>query len=184
MTYLGGRGNLPIMKTTAPAKKTKKTRAPRNQTLTLSAAEEKRLAKTLKKYSPKENPVGSIFNDDFLKAADKLPKNSVDLLLLDPPYNLTKDYGTIKFQLTKNGFTIGLLNFCQRLSPALRFIFVVIGEHRPASTMFYPNIFSCEIVSPGNGKKAEVPKTIGKTAPKTFGMRPSARPNSHSMSTQ
>lgn len=37
--------------------------------------------------------VNKIFNEDCLAGLDKIPDNSVDLVLTDPPYSLGKDYG-------------------------------------------------------------------------------------------
>jgi site-specific DNA-methyltransferase (adenine-specific) len=34
-----------------------------------------------------------IWNEDCLNGVDKIPDNSIDLLLADPPYCLGKDYG-------------------------------------------------------------------------------------------
>jgi site-specific DNA-methyltransferase (adenine-specific) len=72
-----------------------KERAPRNRTLTCSPEETGKFSKNLlrlsgpAKVSDIEN---SIINQDFFEAVRYLPSASVDLLILDPPYNLSKDY--------------------------------------------------------------------------------------------
>ena len=78
-----------------------KIRAPRNRTLTLTKSESARLAKLAKSFPAKANLKGisdKIFCDDLFKCIGKIPDKSIDLLFLDPPYNLTKDYGEVKFQ--------------------------------------------------------------------------------------
>jgi len=37
--------------------------------------------------------LNKVFNEDILKGIDKVPNNSVDLIVTDPPYCLGKDYG-------------------------------------------------------------------------------------------
>ena len=77
-----------------------KVRAPRNRTLTLTEDERQRLAPQL--LSPKNNLVADdltnrIIHGDLLKVIDFLPDTFVDLLILDPPYNLDKQFDDAKF---------------------------------------------------------------------------------------
>ena len=37
--------------------------------------------------------LNKIFNEDILLGINKIPNNSIDLILSDPPYCLGKDYG-------------------------------------------------------------------------------------------
>lgn len=37
--------------------------------------------------------INKIFNEDCILGANKIPDNSVDLIIADPPYCLGKDYG-------------------------------------------------------------------------------------------
>jgi len=72
-----------------------KKRAPRNRTLTCSEAEQVSLAAQLTRLSAPstaEEITDSIINQDLLEVLPFLPKGFVDLLILDPPYNLTKNY--------------------------------------------------------------------------------------------
>ncbi len=77
-----------------------KPRAPRNQTITLSAQEQNRLAGRLLVL---DRPAGlpqilnHIICQDILSAAAYLPDNFADLLFLDPPYNLNKTFNKTKF---------------------------------------------------------------------------------------
>ena len=81
-----------------------KERAPRNRTVTLSNDEKIKYEKELCQVSAfgTETLVAShyedrIFNDTLENLAASLPEKSVDLLILDPPYNLSKDFGKMKF---------------------------------------------------------------------------------------
>lgn len=78
-----------------------KSRAPRNRTLTLSTDELEYYQQRLLKL---KDPVGveailnQTINQDLLEILDKLPTGFVDLLFLDPPYNLTKTFGETEFK--------------------------------------------------------------------------------------
>ena len=75
-------------------------RAPRNRTLTLSAAEAQSLRHELFIPNAPMN-VGDFCNrvmcGDLQQIIDYLPDGFVDLLILDPPYNLAKDFNGMKF---------------------------------------------------------------------------------------
>lgn len=45
-----------------------------------------------------DNKCSAIFCDDFFTFNDIIPSDSVDLIIVDPPYNLTKQYSTSKFE--------------------------------------------------------------------------------------
>jgi site-specific DNA-methyltransferase (adenine-specific) len=80
-------------------------KSPRNQTITVSAKAGKKLIKkclTLKKDASKKDLVDKILFQDTLEALKFLPNSFVDLLIVDPPYNLTKQYGNNKFSKTGN----------------------------------------------------------------------------------
>ena len=72
-----------------------KTRAPRNRTLTCTTEELSLLSAELlhlSKAASAESVTNRIINQDFAEASLFLPRSFVDLLILDPPYNLTKNY--------------------------------------------------------------------------------------------
>jgi site-specific DNA-methyltransferase (adenine-specific) len=77
-----------------------KKRAPRNRTIILSSEEkvlyEKRLVKLTEPVKA-EDIINSTINQDLLQVIDYLPHSFVDLLFIDPPYNLTKNFNTNKF---------------------------------------------------------------------------------------
>ena len=76
-------------------------RASRNRTITLSAEEifayRERLVRISGEVSPQEIENRTI-NQDLLKILKWLPASFVDLLFVDPPYNLTKSFGSHTFQ--------------------------------------------------------------------------------------
>lgn len=45
-----------------------------------------------------------IFNEDCLSGVNKIPDNSIDLLLADPPYCLGKDYGNNSDKMNENDY--------------------------------------------------------------------------------
>lgn len=77
-----------------------KERAPRNRTLTLHEDEASTLMQQTihlrTKASPKEIE-GQLIHQDLLTCVDFLPDAFIDLLVIDPPYNLSKQYGEKKF---------------------------------------------------------------------------------------
>ncbi len=79
----------------------KKNRAPRNRTLTLSS-EDIDLLKTLPLClkGPVSPPslLNRTIHQELFDILDWLPEQFVDLLFLDPPYNLSKDFQGLKFQ--------------------------------------------------------------------------------------
>jgi len=78
-----------------------KVRARRNRTMTLSEAERKQHSSDLVCFS---KPVdinaieNKIVNQDVFEVLAFLPENFVDLLVLDPPYNLTKTFSSTTFR--------------------------------------------------------------------------------------
>ena len=77
-----------------------KKRAPRNRTMTLTAAEQaayKPLLLQTADLVPLEAVQNRIIQQDTFAVLDHLPAASVDLLFADPPYNLTKLFGKKRF---------------------------------------------------------------------------------------
>jgi site-specific DNA-methyltransferase (adenine-specific) len=78
-----------------------KVRAHRNRTVTLNRAEAARYSNDLisiSKPAEVDNLSNKIINQDIFDILDLLPKNFVDLLILDPPYNLTKTFTSTTFR--------------------------------------------------------------------------------------
>lgn len=91
---------------------TVKFRAPRNRTLTLSIDEREILEKSIISVT---NPVGvevirdSTINGDILSVVDFLPPSFVDLMIIDPPYNLDKDFHGARFTKTTDDLYVAYL---------------------------------------------------------------------------
>jgi len=90
---------------------TPKKRAVRNRTLTVSEEEilmlEQQLAslndlKALNKGQGATWPDDMLVHGNILKCLDFIPNESFDLIIIDPPYNLSKDFGVLKFSPRKN----------------------------------------------------------------------------------
>ncbi|MBI1841808.1 MAG: site-specific DNA-methyltransferase [Verrucomicrobia bacterium] len=87
----------PIDAPPAPAKG----RAPNNRTLTLSDAERAALRPRLlrsEEVSCGKVPEGALICGDTFDVLPRLPAGFVDLLIVDPPYNLTKKFGPETFR--------------------------------------------------------------------------------------
>lgn len=80
-----------------------KPRAPRNRTIELDDREIGKLKKRLiggECVSDIRSITDKTICGDVFKILPKLPSNTFDLLFADPPYNLSKDFGTEKFRET------------------------------------------------------------------------------------
>lgn len=78
-----------------------KQKAPRNKTIELSQREINSLAKTaivLKAKVSADFVTDKVIHQDAMQALDMLPAESVDLVVADPPYNLTKNFGSKTFK--------------------------------------------------------------------------------------
>lgn len=72
-----------------------KIRAELNRTIDLSSKELMQFRKnliTLSEPKSSKEVTNKIINQDFFDAVDYLPENFVDLMIIDPPYNLTKNF--------------------------------------------------------------------------------------------
>ena len=100
------------------------TKAPNNRTIHLSSGEVKKYSRKLKILSEKviaEEIVGSVINQDFFNAVNFLPGQFVDLLFIDPPYNLTKDYKSTVFKERSNSeYTKWFENVISNIFPLLK----------------------------------------------------------------
>lgn len=70
-------------------------KAPRNRTLTCDTLERDRLTGALLRLTaptPLSDLVGRVLHQDMFATVPFFPQQCVDLLVLDPPYNLTKNY--------------------------------------------------------------------------------------------
>ncbi|MCD6417434.1 site-specific DNA-methyltransferase [bacterium] len=75
--------------------------APRNKTLHISDEDRKTLRREIIKLGNNvsvENILNRMINQDFFDVVKFLPSNFIDLLFIDPPYNITKKFNTASFR--------------------------------------------------------------------------------------
>src|SRR5215212_4726057 len=77
-----------------------KDRAPRNRTTVVDPGETERLRKRISTSASAVGTPNTIICADAAVVLLKLESQSFDLLFADPPYNLTKQFGTEKFKST------------------------------------------------------------------------------------
>jgi site-specific DNA-methyltransferase (adenine-specific) len=82
----------------------KKKPAPKNRTIFLSKSEIKEYSRTLitlHQKSTADSLLNKTINQDLFEILDLLPDKFIDLLFIDPPYNMNKDFGSVKFREMK-----------------------------------------------------------------------------------
>ena len=103
---------------------TKKTRAPLNRTINISDDEIKSYSGKLLKLNHKRDFIdlsGKIINQDLFEVMDFLPDSFVDLLFLDPPYNLNKNFSSVNFKEMKdNDYEIWIDSWISKLVRTLK----------------------------------------------------------------
>ncbi|MBW4483776.1 MAG: site-specific DNA-methyltransferase [Tildeniella torsiva UHER 1998/13D] len=120
-----------------------KARAPQNRTLDLTAEERSVFLQRLISLDCEKLP-SEILNrticQDLFEALPYLPKNFVDLLIVDPPYNLTKDFNGSKFrQCDRSTYTAWLDSWISQLKPVLKpHASVYFCADWATSTVMYP----------------------------------------------
>lgn len=78
----------------------KKNRAGRNRTLTISSDEIMELQSHIlysKDIDDKTDLVNCLINADIFDIIDRIPNGSANLIIIDPPYNLTKNFNSSSF---------------------------------------------------------------------------------------
>ena len=106
-----------------------KIRAGRNRTITLEAGEIKKLKSRLLKAEDLKHSSGDsagflnhTINSDLLEALPLLPDEFADLIIIDPPYNLTKNFNGKVFSARKEAAYLEYLSswfplVCKKLKP-------------------------------------------------------------------
>lgn len=82
-----------------------KKRAPRNKTLVIEEIERERLESKISKATEKLSSseiIDKIYNGDIFEILDYFPEKCADLIIIDPPYNLDKNFHGVKFNQTKD----------------------------------------------------------------------------------
>lgn len=101
-----------------------KERAPRNRTITLLSEERERYFRRLLRLTGRvdaEKLINTTINQDIFQILDHLPTGFVDLLFIDPPYNLTKDFGATSFkEMSSEEYATWISSWLPRLLPILK----------------------------------------------------------------
>ena len=101
-----------------------KKRAPQNRTLTCSEPELAALSKSLLTLNTQVNFAdidGKIINQDLFSVAHYLPQCWVDLLIIDPPYNISKNYnGHLFKEQEKTQYQAWFVDILNLLKPTLK----------------------------------------------------------------
>ena len=90
-------------------------RAPRNRTIALNSEEQAEYKKRLLQLAkPVELPsvINQTIHQDLFHILDFLPRQCVDLLFMDPPYNLNKTFNSSSFRKTNLDTYTDWLNTC------------------------------------------------------------------------
>lgn len=103
-----------------------KERAKNNRTLTLNPQEIFSLKENLisiENLSKNPNFINKILNGDINEMLEHVPNNFADLIIIDPPYNLTKNFNGLKFNSrSENNYDEYLQSWfpkvCKKLKPA------------------------------------------------------------------
>ena len=100
-----------------------KQRAERNRTITLTDSERTKYSKRLvhlKEPADLESVIDKTVCQDILSAACHLPGGFVDLLFVDPPYNLSKDFNGRRFKKRSMASYLECLN--EWIGPLIRLL--------------------------------------------------------------
>ncbi|MCH9852655.1 MAG: site-specific DNA-methyltransferase [Alphaproteobacteria bacterium] len=99
----------------------------RNKTISITDTEQQKLQAKLQTdinvahVNADSTPKNQLILGDFFTLAPKLPKNFVDLLILDPPYNLAKKFGDNAFkQMSIDDYSDYIDNILRLLIPCLK----------------------------------------------------------------
>ena len=159
---------------------TAKAPAPRNKTITLTEpeiSEYSSRAISLKGKATLRDIIDKTIWQDTFEALKFLPANFADLVVVDPPYNLTKKFGTKEFK------SMDWNDYKRWMDKWLAEVFISL---KPNGSLYICSDWNTSIAVPeiagkyfllktaslGNGKKAAVQAITGKTVLKTSGFSP------------
>ena len=102
-----------------------KKRADKNRTLTIEEYEELSLKSSVVYDDGKGGDIcyrDSVICGDMMKVMERLPDGFADLIIIDPPYNLSKDFGKVSFGAMRDDAYKAYLEewfpaVCRKLSP-------------------------------------------------------------------
>lgn len=119
-----------------------KPRAARNRTLTLTDEERQHYRHrliTLTETTTAEAIINKTIHQDLFETLDKLPSEFVDLLFIDPPYNLTKSFnGKVFSKMSSEAYTKWLDSWFSKLVRILRpnASVYICGDWRSSHSIF------------------------------------------------
>ena len=156
----------------------KKQISPRNRTLRLSTEEKEALSGQLLRVNGNvklEDFRNRIICGDFFNIMEFLPDKFVDLLILDPPYNLDKNFNGLKFSSMSNQSYIDYLEIW--MPKLLRLLKVDASVYLCCDWQCSAACFGCwkntslsATASSGSGKRAGGQKPTGRTVAKIYGL--------------
>ena len=119
----------------------KKQRAPRNRTLTICHDERSYLSQLILHEIPAscEKPPQGVAHGDYKDWLSVIPPESVDLLFLDPPYNLSKVFDGVTFSKQKESrYTEWLESVIVDLKPLMKQTasIYICGDWRTSHSIF------------------------------------------------
>ena len=131
-------------------------KAGRNRTIDLTVDEGRcyleKCISIKEKVSVEEITDKTILGDAF-SVLQFLPEKFVDLMIVDPPYNLDKDFHGNKFKRTSDDDYIEYTETWVKQVLPLRSMYAVTGDQALRSPVFSGNIFIFRTALPGRGKK-------------------------------
>ena len=75
----------------------------RNKTIDFNLKDGEKYLKRVIEAKDYSGQVNCTINGDFYSVVDKIPNNSIDLLIVDPPYNLDKNFNGLSFKKLTDG---------------------------------------------------------------------------------
>lgn len=99
-------------------------KAERNKTIDLSVEEGRAYLEkciTISENASLNDIINKTINGDTFEVLDLLPHNFIDLLIVDPPYNLDKEFGTGKFKkMTDEDYYVYTETWIKKVLPLLK----------------------------------------------------------------
>jgi DNA modification methylase len=149
---------------------TQETRAPRNQTITLTDKEvehfRSRLVRLTSPASAKE-VINKTIHQSLSDVLGFLPRCFVDLLFIDPPYNLNKSFNSRNFsQRSLSDYEAWMESWLEPLTETLKptASIYICGDWQSSR-----DSLSFEIALPGSERRGVGLNRIGKMHPRIFG---------------
>lgn len=119
-----------------------KQRAPRNQTISLNSDEINALKKCyieVETHVDLDKILNKTINGDTFKVLDLLPKKFIDLVFVDPPYNLSKTFNSNSFkEMGHKEYVDWLDQWISKLAPLLKpkASIYICGDWKSSSAIF------------------------------------------------